>query len=186
MSYANRCGECTYYEMPKNKYEKGYCEYYRAYYYPEDSCSHQTSISNPSTCYITTMVCNVLGLNDDNEVLTTLRNFRNNVLQQNISYLPILMEYDVIGPQIAQAIEEDYKKDKDQTLSREMYKNYLLKTKELILEKNYQKAINKYQEMTNILKKYYGITTKEQLIENYDQKLGGHGKVYLKTVEVKK
>lgn len=178
MSYINRCGDCEYYQMPRNKYDKGYCEYYHTYYYPEDSCNHQKSMTNVSTCYITTMVCNVLGLEDDCEVLSNLRLFRNNVLQTNISYIPILMEYDTIGPEIAKSINEEYRETKDQTICQGMYNKFLVPTSEMITEKNYQGAIRKYMEMVQALKEYYGIQTPQQIIENYDNSKGGHGKVY--------
>ncbi|MBO5138312.1 MAG: hypothetical protein J6B89_01560 [Bacilli bacterium] len=178
MSYINRCGDCEYYQMPRNKYDKGYCEYYNTYYYPEDSCNHQKPMTNVSTCYITTMVCNVLGLEDDCEVLLNLRSFRDNILQRNISYIPILMEYDTIGPEIAKSINEEYRETNDQTICKGMYNKFLVPTSEMIAAKNYQGAIRKYMEMVQVLKEYYGIQTPQQIIENYDNSQGGHGKIY--------
>ena len=33
------CGNCMYYEY-EGKDRKGHCDWYKSYYYPEDSCSH--------------------------------------------------------------------------------------------------------------------------------------------------
>ena len=33
------CGNCEYYDY-EGKNRKGHCEWYKAYYYPDDSCSH--------------------------------------------------------------------------------------------------------------------------------------------------
>ena len=43
-------------------------------------------------------------MNDDNYYLNSLREFRNNYMQQNKKYLPLLAEYDIIGPIISNRI----------------------------------------------------------------------------------
>lgn len=83
-NYVNRCGDCEYFELASNSYEKGYCEWYKTYFYPDDNtCSHYSSRTNTSTCYITTIVCECLKFSDDCEVLKNLRTFRDEVLEQD-------------------------------------------------------------------------------------------------------
>lgn len=182
MSYINKCGDCEYFEMPRNKYEKGYCDYYRFYCYPEESCDHYKSMTNVSTCYITTMVCNVLGLPDDCEVLSNLRSFRHNILQQNINYIPILMEYDTTGPLIAEAIQKEYNQSKNKTICQEMYNKFLVPTSTMIINKNYQQAIQNYMNMVLMLKEYYCIENSRLIVPNYDNSIGGHGIIYKKSL----
>ena len=112
MAYEGHCGSCGNFEgkdgKPYNKqnpnYIKGFCNWYRAFYYPDDKCEshYRPRGGNPGGgCYITTMICDVLGKEDTCEALEVLRSFRNDVLQKDEKYAPILYEYDVVGPKIA-------------------------------------------------------------------------------------
>ena len=107
MSYEGKCGKCVNYSFTGNN-SKGYCSWYKTYYYPDDSCTHQKNRYEPQQgCYLTTIICNKLGYSDDCFVLNTLRSFRDNVMQKNIEYKDMLMEYDTLGPVIAQNIAND-------------------------------------------------------------------------------
>ena len=161
-------------------FPKGYCSWYQAYYYPGDKCSHQkpNGSSSSSFCYITTIICDKLGFDDDCVVLNTLRDFRNNTLQKNCKYFPILFEYDVIGPKIAEMIKNDTATD--QELWVQIYNFYLSATANFHREGKTDDAVKRYQEMVVALKEYYGI--KEQITEiakGYDASQGGHGIVKL-------
>lgn len=173
--YINRCGSCRHFEAGAciNQNTKYYCDWYKAYYYPDDSCDHYSTTA--PTCYITTMVCDVLGYGDDCEGLKVLRDFRDNVLQKNVAYLPLLMEYDVVGPQIAHCIKEEYDKTHDKELWQKCYEHYLVPTIDFIKNNEFDKAIIKYNNMINSLKVYFGITDQKITIENYDMSVGGHG-----------
>ena len=179
MSYEGKCGSCAEfedsnggkYDKSSSNYIKGYCAWYHAYYYPDDSCHHYRGNSDGSGCYITTMVCNVLGYEDDCDVLNTLRDFRNNVLQKNPMYSLILYEYDTIGPKIAQKLKEE-----DVLFVKKIYEGYLLPIVDLIKNKDNENAINKYVEMTRSLEECYGIEGMKFVPKNYDYKNGGHGK----------
>lgn len=72
LEYQYQCGGCVYYDF-QGDYKKGYCSWYRSYYYPGDNCSHQKPVNATSGCYITTIVCDVLGLDDDCSLLNNLR-----------------------------------------------------------------------------------------------------------------
>ena len=88
LEYQYQCGGCVYYDF-QGDYKKGYCSWYRSYYYPGDNCSHQKPVNATSGCYITTIVCDVLGLDDDCSLLNNLRSFRDNILQKDAKFTPL-------------------------------------------------------------------------------------------------
>ena len=132
MAYEGKCGSCANFEEAKGNqlydtgnscYVKGFCTWYRSYYYPDDSCvSHYKSRPSSSNCYITTLVCNRLGKEDNCEELETLRKFRNDVLQEDEKYASILFEYDTVGPQIAKELCTE-----DQTIINKIFNTKRLK-----------------------------------------------------------
>lgn len=158
---------------------KGYCSWYKSYFYPGDSCSHQNPREQSSSCYITTIVCDVLGLEDDCGVLNILRDFRDNVMQKDNKYLPLLLEYDVIGPKIASSIKEEYEKTNDKEMWILFYNFYLLPTANFVNEKKTEEAITRYTEMVVALKEYFGLQEMnlDKFIEDYNMTTGGHGKM---------
>ena len=75
--FKDQCGSCEEFfdkrgncDKPydKNYYETGYCREHKAFYYPDDSCGKHKERYEPSSslCYITTIVCNILGFEDIN------------------------------------------------------------------------------------------------------------------------
>ena len=88
--------------------------------------------NNFNGCYITTLICSILGYTDHCYVLTEMRNFRNNIMQKEATYFDILLEYDVIGPIIARSIYEDYEERENKDMWVRFYQLYLLKTADLI------------------------------------------------------
>lgn len=184
MAYEGKCGSCINfednsgdkYDKSNADYVKGYCTWYRCYYYPDDSCDshyHKRDSSNNS-CFITTMICNKLGFSDDCDSLNTLRGFRNNVLQKNSEYQELLYEYDVVGPKIAQ-----YLIIEDNSFIGNLYQYFIEPIVAFVKEKSNQEAINKYVEMTTFLEDYYGIDSTLNIPTFYDYTKGGHG--YIKT-----
>lgn len=176
MAYETQCGGCTYYDFQGDNY-KGYCSWYKSYYYPGDSCSHQNPRETTSGCYITTIICDVLGFADNCMVLDKLRYFRNNVMQKDSKYNSILLEYDTVGPKIAYFIQEEYKKNDDKEIWIQFYNFYLQPTANYIAEGNFDYAVGRYQEMVMALKDYFGFSDENIIVSNYDYTKGGHGKV---------
>lgn len=176
MEYDNQCGGCIYYEFVGDGV-KGYCSWYKSYYYPGDNCEHQRTDS--SSCYITTIICDVLGFEDDCSILNTLRYFRDNTMQKDIKYLPLLLEYDVIGPQIANNIQREYSNTKDIELWTQFYNFYLVQTANLIKENKQEEAVNCYIEMVSSLKEYFALenVNLKNMTNEYDISIGGHGKL---------
>lgn len=192
MSYDRQCGNCLEFKDKDNtkklfdtryaKSEKGYCEYYGYYYWADDSCSYHYKDRDtyvPSACYITTIICDVLEFEDDCSVLTNLRKFRDNVMQKDPKYLKLLLEYDVIGPKIADSIRDEYKKTQDKEMWIQFYNFYLAPTSNLIADNKYEDAITRYMEMISSLKEYFCFENidLEQIANNYDMQNGGHGKL---------
>lgn len=169
MAYINQCGSCNYFEFEGDN-RKGYCSYYKAFYYPGDSCSHYTK---GQSCYITTMICDMLGYSDNCEILNTLRGFRNDVMQKDPKYKEILFEYDTVGPHIANSIREE----RDYELINGLLDAYILPVVDEVREKKYDKAVDKYVKMTKALEDYYGLRFIQGDMKDYDYTQGGHGKV---------
>jgi len=195
MAYENQCGTCLEFkdcrdyktlfdEKTSWAYrEKGYCEVYKCCYYPDDSCTtyYRNKKGNSSGCFITTIICDILGMDDNCTVLNTLRNFRDNILQKDEKYKEVLYEYDAVGPIISSYLEEDYVDKEDKDLPNAMLDYFILPTVEFINNKKYDEAFNKYSKMVKSLREYYCIYDIEKR-EDYDYTKGGHGKVLVKSM----
>lgn len=175
--YYDCCGNCTSYDNGEE-----YCEYYRTYCKPTETCRHQENKLEygDSSCYITTVVCNILGYSDKCEVLQILRNFRDNVMQKDDKYKELLFEYDTIGPEIAKCLNDNFSKHSDIEMIEGLYEHSIKPISELIVNKEYDLAVNKYVKMTNILATFCGVERKQIMPNNYDYENGGHGKLLIK------
>ena len=180
MAYEGRCGSCENFEDNNGRsydkrnpnYIKGFCTWYRSYYYPDDFCdNHYRSRGGSSGgCYITTIICDKLGFSDDCETLEVLRDFRGNVLQKDEKYAPLLYEYDVVGPKIAEEMEKE-----DTDFVEALYQGFIVPIVEDIKSKNYSEAIHNYVTMTKCLEESYGIDFSMEIPKTYDYQKGGHG-----------
>lgn len=126
----------------------------------------------PSGCYITTIVCEILGYDDDCELLTILRNFRDTYLKNNIEYLPILLEYDAIGPIISDNIA---KRRDAYRLCLNILSNFLIPCAKDIQNGQYATAIEIYKNMVLKLKEDFTIEG-ISINENYDINTVGKGR----------
>ncbi len=195
------CSECTYLNPGNSKGDsKGYfyCErrdtyvlattehcydYCRAYSRPDwcikdlenRSVREQNGYDNPG-CYITTVVCDVLGFEDNCVVLSDIRELREKYLSKNEKYKRLLVEYDILGPLIANSIACSPKKFE---ISKTIYDEVLVDAAKLINEKQYEKATNLYFGMTKGLLVGFGYGNEkvdEETIKNSDISTAGHGK----------
>lgn len=112
-----------------------YQRYCKGYYY--DECPIYKKSNSSGGCFITTIICDILGKNDDDKVINNLRNFRDNILTKDEKYKSILIDYDNIGPVIAYEISKDKDKEK---LSIGLYDLILTKVSDLIDNKDYEKS----------------------------------------------
>ena len=189
------CSECTFLN-PDKCYSDGtfWCDtrlecvfannlecyrFCRAYKRPKEvSLSCEEFSRNKQTiyngCYLTTMMCNILKMPDNNPFLESIRSLRENVLKKDEKYKRLLVEYDIIGPIIANNLNNDPKRC--MIAARGMYK-YIKPITKLIREKEYDQAVNAYLEMTNKLKLFYNIemSLDDEIIAIADIKKSGHG-----------
>ena len=197
-----QCAECTYLDINYGHSSgKFWCDkkcerhfatdpecgsFCRAY--SRESCTINNAIeisrqhNSSDGCYLTTMLCSILQLPDSNIYLDTIRNFRNNVLQKDDCYKQLLVEYDIIGPKIAEALSNDPLKDR---IAKIYFNNYITTIVHSIKNNKYDMAINKYIEMTNNLKNFYGITDYNITLEevnNADIEKSGHGRYVQKKI----
>lgn len=176
---ANYCAECALYDLngtPKWG-DEHYCSKKGKYLKPTTTACSSFEKNNikegyqRAGCYITTIVCNILGYPDDCELLVVLRNFRENYLKQNSEHLPLLIEYDQIGPIISNNIMND----PDAKISAiENTRNFLIPCVQAIKNGNYTEAIEIYKSMVLLLKLKYGLlrTPVDYTIEEPMEALG--------------
>lgn len=137
-----------------------------------------------SSCYITSLVCKILGYDDNCEYLTNFRDFRDNYMVNTTYGLECLCLYDIYGVEICKKLEEHYNSQHLHRKTYDIVKNiiepdYLQVVNEDIKNGEYEKAIKEYVDMTNMLMKRYGIYPKDIHIniDEVDKKEVGHGRV---------
>lgn len=197
------CASCTYLDpCTADSYGRYYCEKKGDRYYGDDpSCgsyceaySRSSSaidnmIDNSRThrnsgCYITTIMCNILGFDNNNYYLNTLRKFRNDYLQKNKKYLPILVNYDKIGPKIAYCLSNSEYSEEMATL---LFNYYIEKAVSAIEYEKYEEAVRIYYDMTRYLMEYYGINSNinKCSVALANPSKSGHGYYVRKEVKIK-
>lgn len=197
-----QCVECTYLDINYGhnsgkfwcgkKCERHYAtdpecgSFCRAYSRDYGTISNAIDISKSYTsgggCYLTTMLCNILNLPDNNIYLETIRGFRKNILQKNEKYKSLLVEYDVVGPVIANTLANDPLKE---TIAKVYLTNFIIPITGFINSKEYDRAVDKYYQMTNNLKTFYGLNNYNVSVEqinNADIENSGHGKYIQKKI----
>ena len=196
------CGECTYLDISSgNSSGAFWCEkklerhlatdiecgsFCRAYSRSSSSINNAIEYSNNHNsgggCFLTTMICKLLKLQDNNIYLETMRNFRNNILQKDEKYKSLLVEYDVIGPKISNALENDIIGEK---IAIACFYKYIKPITTYITNKEYENAVNLYIDMTTTLKRIYNLEGKNiSIVEinNADIEKSGHVKYVQKKI----
>jgi len=171
--WCTRKGENHYACDPKcNSWLEAYSRYTSA---RENMYRNSSSHCSGGGCYLTTIMCEILNLPDDNYYLQTLRTFRDTVLKQDIKYYPLLITYDVIGPQIAEKLANDPNRKE---IANAMLNNFINKSVTAIEENKIEEATNIYVAMTNSLAEQYNINTQILTIDttNINLETLGHGK----------
>lgn len=155
-----------------------YYRYCRNYDY--DICPvYKKQNNSSSTCYLTTIVCSILGKKDDDQVLNTMRSFRDNVMQKQEEYFDKLLDYDNVGPILSYKLFTD--KD-NKVISELLYEDVLTPISQDINKKEYDKAVEKYEIMTLSLINYYRLkhwfnNSKDENygITEFNKEMLGHG-----------
>ena len=171
---ADICGQCTRLDWNnKEKWssvDKYWCKSGHGYREPnEKKCNydfcynHESSHTpgngyTPSGCYITTMVCNILGYEDNCSLLSLLRKFRENVLKCDFRYYQLLIQYDMIGPMLSKAILD---KEDNYSYALHMCNDFLLPCASLIKEGMLDGAVEVYKNMVQSLSEDFNIVIPE-------------------------
>lgn len=195
------CSECTYmnFEKEHDNDAKYWCEkkyewmrpeaaecwrYCKAYSRDESvakSYREHSKDKQSSGCFVTTIVCGTLGMDDNNMYLTLLRKFRKDYLQKKPDGIKVLEEYDTIGPVIAHCISNDEKREE---VAQGVFMHSIIPVINDICEGKNMEAINKYTNMTKGLIHRYGLDTLTLSVPgasaynyNQDRVMMGHGKL---------
>lgn len=134
-----------------------------------------------SGCYLTTIVCDTLGMDDHVSYLEALRSFRDNVLQKNPNYKEILALYDVVGPAISCKLAHDSYKEQ---IATNLFNLGIKPICKLLSDNKQEEAIEFYKDMTDLLRRGYGIkaTVSDEYLNTMDIRNAGHGKKLVKSI----
>ena len=96
-----------------------------------------------------------------------------------MEYYNILVEYDIVGPEICKYLVTD---KQNRLIAAKMFYNYIEPIVSLIKDNMYVDAIERYKLMVDKFKSLYGIDTNitEKQIDDCNILLSGHGK-YVKS-----
>ena len=139
-------------------YSTAWCKYFNI---NDNACERyfrfdENRRESSSGCYLTTIVCEILGLEDDSDILNTMRNFRDNYMLNRPETYVSLIEYDIVGPKIAEALKKEaYSKEIAYLLLNER----IIPIVEKIKSGKNEEALEDYTNMTNRLKEIYHIDT---------------------------
>ena len=198
MALEGYCAACTYLGENADSYGKYYCDrkgerhyacdpkcYSFCEAYSRSNSARENMYDNSSShsssgCYLTTVMCNILGYPDDNYYLQTLRTFRDTTLKNDIKYYPLLLTYDIIGPQISEKLSHDESRN---TIAKRLFNCYITKAIDAIEHNDTPTAVNIYVAMTHSLARKYNINTLI-IYPNYntiDISTLGHGRTRTRT-----
>lgn len=116
--------------------------------------SHQTVTTSSGWCFITTAVCDYLGKPDDCFELTTLRNFRDNWLANQIGGSEEIRQYYEIAPAIVEKLNRSEEKD---FWYKKIRQEYIEPCLEKILRGDNESCHELYKEMVLTLKQKFSI-----------------------------
>lgn len=168
------CGHCLYLD-PKNCRSNGtcYCTEWRRYEKPDSGCCSSFVLDfekiRNSRYYITTEVVEALGLGKEDFHYTTIRDFRENILQSDEKYSDMLDAYDLVGPIIVDKIQNDENRENVcYTLLGDIHNTCIH-----ILDGNNEEAVKNYGTMVKKLLNHYGLNYNE-IKMNAMQEFMGH------------
>lgn len=160
-----------------------FCEAYGRSNYSRENMYENSSSHQSSGCYLTTAMCNILGYPDDNYYLQTLRTFRDTVLQKDFKYIPLLLSYDTIGPQIAFELQKDENKVE---IATNLFNKFITASVSAIENNKTNDAVNIYVAMTQSLAERYNINTNIVMLNPNEVNIKelGHGRKRTKKIPV--
>lgn len=187
---AKICGECLYIDFKnKERYtsrERYYCNELKKYvektdrgcnYYHYDETKEEKKSGGytPSGCFLSVIIRDILGHDDNCELLNLFRLFRENVLKKDKEYLPMLLEYDQISPLICKSLQQEENKYR---FCLEFSQNFILPFVCAFKTNQIDNAILIYQNMFNALKAKFGFENIEvNLNAEYDLETLGKARI---------
>ena len=144
------CKDCKYYDENERWGSKGYCTWYRRYYYENDTCSHFTKRSGGG-CFLTTACCEHMGKPDDCYELTMMRKLRDEYIIKQLNHQDLIDEYYSLAPSIVEKLNSENN-------FKELYSNIysvINVCAKHMENKNFESAFKEYQDMFESLKKTY-------------------------------
>ena len=120
--------------------------------YCDNSLNYRNCPIYRKGCYLTTAMCDILNLDDHSRTLDTLRDFRDSYMKNNDDCIPLLEDYDRVGPILSEKLLTD--KNKSRT-AHIMLIEYITPAIKSIDNKDYDNAIEIYKDMTLSLMDYY-------------------------------
>lgn len=173
MPYPWECLDCSYLDLHDTKWGDAWCKYYRRYVDPGSrSCDHLVKKNGGSGgCYLTTCMCNILGYDDHCITLDSLRSFRDNYMKNNPECIPLLEDYDVVGPLVCDKMLEDENKTRTAHI---MLCEYITPAINSINDNDYETTIEIYKKMTLDLMDHYEI---DDSILSFNKKNGYQRKI---------
>lgn len=163
MPYPWECIDCDEYYEDLVKNGKFYCNKMHQYVLVhEHSCStyfvkrdkNRPLKTKPNDCYITTAIVNILGYEDNCDTLEKLRDFRDNYMKHQEYCLPLLEDYDVVGPLISEELLKDENKVKQ---AKRLLNGFIKEALDAIKDREYDSAVDLYVNMTEFLMDWYDI-----------------------------
>lgn len=163
MPYPWECMDCNEFNKYLVKNNMFYCSKMKRFVaLNERSCNtyfikrdrNKVDVRPSNGCYITTAICYILGYEDDCPILESLRGFRDNYMKHQEYCLPLLEDYDVVGPLISEKLLEDKNCVKQ---ANRMLNNFISEALSAIRDREYDAAVDIYTNMTEFLMDWYEI-----------------------------
>ena len=153
---------------------KGICNnYYK--------CPHYINRMTNNNIFATILNHVLLDKHNKDNILNTMMMFRKNILEKNVDYKYLLVYHDRMSTIIVDAINNT-NRDMIKDILEDIYKNYILKIHESIINKDNKAAIVKYKEMFNLIIKYFSLEEKFEDVKKQYKHPEKYGRYALKKV----
>lgn len=133
------CKTCDYYTY-EGVNKRGYCEYWKTYYYSNETCKYDTTHPSSGGCFMTTACCEYKGLPDDCYELTRMRFLRDSYLKNTSFGCGLVDLYYKEAPNIVSRVT---KSKKQEELLEEIYQK-IKKIVSLIDSGKNDEAVSQY------------------------------------------
>lgn len=147
-----------------------YCKEYRRYEDPDSrACSSRFIPRDPrKKYYVSSRIMDILGISENDYIYEVIEDMKDNTLENNDQYIGLLSLYDIVGPMIANELENDQEYG---LMNCEIaFENFIMPTCELYEDGLLDEAVSKYVEMVEELMTNYGLDL-EEILYNKENEL---------------